>query len=85
MIRIKGDRIGPDGETPVHEEVELWRRDPVECVKDLMQNPAFRNEMSYVAELAEEGGLRKIDEICTADWWHEVQVGPCHVLEPMFS
>ncbi|KAG1842867.1 hypothetical protein DFJ58DRAFT_717888 [Suillus subalutaceus] len=31
----------------LEEEVELWSRDPVECVKELIGNPAFKADMAY--------------------------------------
>jgi hypothetical protein len=32
------------------EEVELWKRDPVECIKELIGNPAFCKHMQFVPE-----------------------------------
>jgi Plavaka transposase len=61
----------------MEENVEVWRRDPVECVKELMGNPAFKNHMSYVAEhvyLDKGGKVRIFDEMWTADWWWNTQV-----------
>lgn len=51
MIDVEGDIVAEDG-TLRHEQLELWRRDPVECVRELMGNPAFRDVMSYVPERA---------------------------------
>lgn len=51
MIDVCGDVVGEDG-TLKHEQLELWRRDPIECVQDLMGNPAFRDAMSYVPQRA---------------------------------
>jgi Plavaka transposase len=34
----------------MREELELWLRDPVECIKDLMQNSTFRKSMAYAPE-----------------------------------
>ncbi|KAF8799293.1 hypothetical protein BYT27DRAFT_7040688, partial [Phlegmacium glaucopus] len=39
-FRIKGDQRDKDGQLRT-EDVELWHRDPVECIKELMGNPAF--------------------------------------------
>lgn len=72
-----GDRKGPDGKTNMVEELELWRRDPVECVKDLMGNPAFRDHMSYVPEEVfadSEGTSRIYDKMWTGEWWWKMQV-----------
>ncbi|CDO70679.1 hypothetical protein BN946_scf184779.g2 [Trametes cinnabarina] len=36
---IQGDTIGEDGEMKT-KEIELWRRDPVECIHELIGNPS---------------------------------------------
>jgi Plavaka transposase len=59
------------------EKLELWRRDPVECVKELMGNPALKNYMKYAPERVYEdveGETRIFDEMWTADWWWDTQV-----------
>lgn len=61
----------------MEENVEVWRRDVVECVEELIGNPAFKDYMSYVAEhvyLDKEGKVRIFDEMWTADWWWNTQV-----------
>lgn len=60
-------------------EVELWKRDPVECIKELMQNPRFKEHMRYAPERvyhtdANGKTERGYDEMATADWWWAVQV-----------
>ncbi|KAI6011028.1 hypothetical protein BKA83DRAFT_4467357 [Pisolithus microcarpus] len=75
MVDVCGDIVGEDGILK-HELLELWRRDPVECVQDLMGNPAFRNAMSYVPERAytdANGENRIYDEMWTGNWWWDVQ------------
>ncbi|KAG1846744.1 hypothetical protein F4604DRAFT_1884130 [Suillus subluteus] len=60
----------------LEEEVELWSRDPVECVKELIRNPSFKADMAYTAARAYSdpaGEHRVIDEMWTADWWGEKQ------------
>ena len=59
------------------EDLELWLRDPVECIRELIGNPAFREYISYAPERAyadEAGAIRIFDEMWTADWWWEMQV-----------
>ena len=59
------------------EDLELWLRDPVECIRELIGNPAFREYISYAPEHAyadEAGAIRIFDEMWTADWWWETQV-----------
>jgi Plavaka transposase len=76
LIEVTGDQQDDDGNTK-SEHLELWYRDPVECVKELIGNPAFKNHMSYVPERVykdEEGKVRVYDEMWTGDWWWETQV-----------
>lgn len=59
------------------EEIELWRRDPVECVRELIGNPAFKDHLAYLPERVygdAKGGTRLYDEMWTAEWWWKVQV-----------
>ena len=61
----------------IEDNVEVWRRDPVECVKQLMGNLAFKDYMSYTAEhvyLDNGGKVRIFDEMWMADWWWNMQV-----------
>ena len=41
------------------EDLELWMQDPVECVKELIGNPAFKRLMSFVPEhvYVDENGM----------------------------
>ncbi|KAG1889977.1 hypothetical protein F4604DRAFT_1876673 [Suillus subluteus] len=60
----------------LHEDVELWMRDPVECIKDLIGNPLFKEHMVYTPSRAykdEAGSERLIDDMWTADWWWDKQ------------
>ena len=60
------------------EDLELWKRNPVSCIKELIGNPAFKDHISYVPErvYADKAGLNQIyDEMWTADWWWNTQVG----------
>jgi Plavaka transposase len=59
------------------ESLELWRRNPVDCIKELFGNPAFKNVMRYAPErhyADQEAKIRVYDEMWTADWWWERQV-----------
>ena len=80
MIDVEGDLVGEDGAVK-QETVELWRRDPVECVEELIGNPALRDMMAYVPERAytdAKGESRIYDEMWTGDWWWETQVSTYH-------
>lgn len=61
----------------MREDVELWMRNPVECIKDLIGNPLFKDHMVYAPARAytDPAGLhRVIDDMWTADWWGNKQV-----------
>ncbi|KAH7926125.1 hypothetical protein BV22DRAFT_1009731 [Leucogyrophana mollusca] len=58
------------------EDVDLWLRDPVECIKDLIGNSSFRDCMTYAPERAYAdrlGKTRLFDDMWTADWWWDTQ------------
>lgn len=40
IITVTDDATDEEG-TPEDEELELWLRDPVECIAELIGNPAF--------------------------------------------
>ncbi|KAJ6564234.1 hypothetical protein B0H19DRAFT_1258700 [Mycena capillaripes] len=77
MVTVVGNRTD-DNDKVMTEELELWRRDPVECIKELMSNPAFKDHMAYAPErtYSRKDGhedSRIIDEMWTADWWWKIQ------------
>jgi Plavaka transposase len=75
-IEVKGNVIGVDGKFKT-EDVELWFRDPIECIQDLISNPAFREHISYVPQkvfTSQSGTTRIYDEAWTGDWWWAMQV-----------
>ncbi|KAJ7583439.1 hypothetical protein C8J56DRAFT_1096646 [Mycena floridula] len=75
MIDVKGIPAGQTKEV-VFEKVELWMRDPVEVIKELIGNPAFKNHMAYTPErvfLSKTTDSRQYDEMWTAEWWWEIQ------------
>ncbi|KAG1878582.1 hypothetical protein C8R48DRAFT_752658 [Suillus tomentosus] len=74
-VTVRGNCEDDKGEM-LQEDVELWSRDPVECVKELIGNPAFKEHMAYSPAKAyadRAGQHRVIDEMWTADWWGEKQ------------
>ncbi|KAJ6628364.1 hypothetical protein B0H10DRAFT_2209647 [Mycena sp. CBHHK59/15] len=80
FLDIKGDLPDldkdPTGNTMRCEQVELWWRDPVECVKELLGNPVFRDVMRYAPEklYADRGEtIEVMNEMWTASWWWEIQ------------
>jgi hypothetical protein len=77
IITSEGDRRNEDGELMPPEILELWLRDPVECVRELMGNPMFKDVLKYApkkAYLDPEGKNRIYDEMWSADWWWDTQV-----------
>jgi hypothetical protein len=59
------------------EKLELWRRDPIECVRELMGNPMFKDMLKYAPEKTyfdPDGKNRIYDEMWSADWWWDTQV-----------
>ena len=75
-MESEGELLGEDNK-PIIEEHELWIRDPVECVRELIRNPAFRECMAYAPEKTyadKHGRNRQYDEMWTGDWWWETQV-----------
>ncbi|KAJ7186339.1 hypothetical protein GGX14DRAFT_309528, partial [Mycena pura] len=48
-ITVEGDCLDEEGEV-MTEELDLWKRDPVECVQELIGNPAFKDHIAYVPE-----------------------------------
>jgi hypothetical protein len=45
-FRITSDELDKNGERCT-EDVELWHRDPVECIKELISNSAFEDKLAY--------------------------------------
>ncbi|KAJ7478536.1 hypothetical protein FB451DRAFT_1453183 [Mycena latifolia] len=77
LVTVAGDRLDENDEM-MSEELELWMRDPVECIKELMSNPAFKDHMAYAPERVygnSEGteDSRIFDEMWTANWWWKIQ------------
>ena len=76
LIKVEGNAIGADGK-PATESVELWFRDPIECVQGLIGNPTFREHLSYVPQkvfTSGSGTTRIYDEAWTGNWWWTMQV-----------
>lgn len=67
----------PTGKVMRSEALELWFRDPVEIVEELIGNPQFREVMKYAPERVYadmEGKTQVINEMWTGSWWWEIQV-----------
>ena len=71
-----GDEKDEKGEFH-HEILHLWKRDPVECICELIGNPAFQDHMQYIPEKVfedKDGNMMIFDEMWTGDWWGNLQV-----------
>lgn len=76
LFEIVGDEKDEKGEFR-REILHLWKRNPVECIRELIGNPAFRDHMQYVPEKVyedEDGNVRIFDEMWTGEWWWNLQV-----------
>ncbi|KAJ7121947.1 hypothetical protein C8R43DRAFT_1148665, partial [Mycena crocata] len=76
-FELTGDELDAEGQKKT-EIVEMWCRDPVECVRELLQNPSFTNQAYEPIRLFkrfEDGKYsnREYNEMWTADWWWEIQ------------
>jgi hypothetical protein len=72
---VEGDEDGAGNAKT--ETMELWLRDTVDVIKDLFDNPAFKDVFALEPELHfadEELTQRIVDEAWTAEWWHRLQV-----------
>ncbi|KAJ6552943.1 hypothetical protein B0H19DRAFT_1210996 [Mycena capillaripes] len=80
VVDTKGDLPDldkdPTGATMRREQVELWFRDPVECVEELIGNPSFQDAMRYAPEKLyqdKKETIEVVNEMWTASWWWEIQ------------
>jgi hypothetical protein len=77
IITSEGDPRNEEGDLMPPEKLELWCQDCIECVRELMGNPMFKDVLKYAPEKAYldlEGKNRIYDEIWSADWWWDTQV-----------
>ncbi|KAJ7199445.1 hypothetical protein GGX14DRAFT_373189 [Mycena pura] len=67
----------PDADGNVQTEIlDLWYRDPVECVRELLQNPEFKDKQGYIPRWLSrnpDGTNREFSEMWTSEWWWETQ------------
>ena len=73
---LTGDEQDDKGQ-PKTEIVQLWKQDPVECIKELIGNPAFREKLRCSPQRAYEDDKGKshiFDEMWSGDWWWNLQV-----------
>ncbi|KAJ7757903.1 hypothetical protein B0H16DRAFT_1822559 [Mycena metata] len=75
---LEGDERDADG-VPKVETVYMWYRNPVECIQELLGNPAFK-KMGFAPRRVfkdvddeGEGKNREYNEMWTAEWWWQIQ------------
>ncbi len=59
------------------EHLEMWYHDPLEIVRELIGNPAFKDVMAYVPIqlFTDVNGKDQIfNEMWTGEWWWKIQV-----------
>ncbi|KAF8577142.1 hypothetical protein K439DRAFT_1649158 [Ramaria rubella] len=75
MVTVKGDLQDAKGNLII-EELEVFYRNPVECVCELLGNSAFCEALHYAPEkvFKDETCAECIyNEMWTTDWWHKIQ------------
>ncbi|KAJ7911973.1 hypothetical protein B0H13DRAFT_2478875, partial [Mycena leptocephala] len=75
IFEITGDEKDARGRLKT-EEVEFWKRNPVECIKELMGNAAFREKMRYAPQRVyrdKDGKRQEFNEMWTGEWWWNLQ------------
>ncbi|KAJ7051459.1 hypothetical protein C8F01DRAFT_999273 [Mycena amicta] len=76
---LTGDEVGLDGQRKTM-TVELWHRDILECVAELLGDARLANqayEPQRIFESMDDGGRgvnREYSEMHTGDWWWETQL-----------
>jgi hypothetical protein len=78
QIPLVGDLVD-ENDSFKTEVAELWFRDPVECVKELIGNPAFKHVIDYAPSQLHNHylgrtGSEVINEMSSARWWWKIQV-----------
>ncbi|OSD03873.1 hypothetical protein PYCCODRAFT_1365213 [Trametes coccinea BRFM310] len=76
VMEAVGDKMGEDGK-PKTERVEIWSRDVVECVRELMGNPSFRDSLVYQPErhYADAAGSNRVyANMWTGNWWWDMKL-----------
>ncbi|KAG8710887.1 hypothetical protein FRC11_004010 [Ceratobasidium sp. 423] len=71
--KITGNVVGAN-KKKLTELVEIWIRDILEVVRELLGNVTYGKQLVFVPQKVYlDNGERKIDEMWTADWWNEIQ------------
>ncbi|KAF8511429.1 hypothetical protein JB92DRAFT_3144061 [Gautieria morchelliformis] len=74
-VQVNGDVHDYNGERWT-EELFIWRRNPVDCVKELIGNPAFKEAMHYAPQKVFTDSTEEdqvFNEMWTGEWRWELQ------------
>ncbi|KAJ7212295.1 hypothetical protein GGX14DRAFT_361880 [Mycena pura] len=74
--QIEVDGLPDANGKPQTEILDLWYRDPVECVKELYENPMFKGKQGYTPRWIShnpDGTNREFSKMWTGEWWWRVQ------------
>jgi hypothetical protein len=83
-LTLTGDLLDKNGK-PHTEHVKFWHRNPIDCVKEILGNPALQPHMKYAPEKLYQDmdkTIRVYEGMHTADWWWELQVRGQHEWKP---
>ena len=75
-LKVNGDLTDANGNNRI-EILELWHRDPIECIAELLGNPSFRGKQQYAPRQVfrnKDGTNQEFGEMWTAEWWWKIQV-----------
>ncbi|KAK6971867.1 hypothetical protein R3P38DRAFT_3241554 [Favolaschia claudopus] len=75
IFEITGDEVDGDGKKKT-ESLELWYRNSIDCIREFLSNPAFKEKMNFVPRRFfrnPDGTNREWSEMWTAEWWWEIQ------------
>jgi hypothetical protein len=76
VIEVRGDLVNKDGDA-ITEELEIWHRDLVDCVRALIGNTTLNDHITYApVQLYEDETceVRVYEGMETGDWWWDTQV-----------
>ena len=76
LFEVEGDVLNESG-APRTETVELWRRNPIESIQELIGNPEFKHYMKYAPYrlyMDESGTDQCWDKMATGSCWWDIQV-----------
>ncbi|PBK89361.1 hypothetical protein ARMGADRAFT_1047237 [Armillaria gallica] len=70
------DKRDSSGRKMKTEHLEMWYRDPIEIVRELLGNPIFKDVMAYAPIQLftdAEGKEQVFNEMWTGEWWWKIQ------------